>query len=74
MRLACAKALRRCIGAALPSVLVQQYWDWSWVEQMFYDLPAVIGQVLAITGAPKLHFVGHHLVSACALLRKRLER
>lgn len=36
-----------------------QFWDFSWHEIGFYDVPAMIDLVLERTGAPKTFFVGH---------------
>ncbi|KAK8710295.1 hypothetical protein V6N13_145627 [Hibiscus sabdariffa] len=43
-----------------------EYWDWSWVELVTYDLPAVFGFVFNHTGQ-KIHYIGHSLGSLIAL-------
>merc|ERR1712012_969766 len=36
-----------------------EYWDFNWADMGYYDLPASIEKVLAISGAEKLSIVGH---------------
>lgn len=35
------------------------YWAFSWYEMGFYDLPAVINEILSITKKDKVSAVGH---------------
>lgn len=35
------------------------FWKFSWHEMGVYDLPAMINLALKVSGAQKLHFVGH---------------
>ncbi|XP_046394226.1 lipase 1-like isoform X4 [Ischnura elegans] len=35
-----------------------QFWDFSWNEMGYYDLPAEFDYVLSLTGQPKLSYVG----------------
>lgn len=47
---------------SIPRILPQfgkSFWQFSWHEIGFYDLPASIDYVLQTTGKPKLHYVGH---------------
>ena len=37
----------------------KQHWDWTSEELAKYDLPAEIDTVLAVTGKPKLKYVGY---------------
>lgn len=46
-------------GHVSMSVSDVKYWDFSWHEIGFYDLPASIDHVLAVTGQDKLLYVGH---------------
>lgn len=36
-----------------------KFWDFSWHEIGYYDLPAMIDYVLNVTGKNKLSYVGH---------------
>ncbi|XP_061723503.1 lipase 3-like [Cydia pomonella] len=36
-----------------------EYWNYSFDEHGFYDLPAVIDYVMKSTGLPKVNFIGH---------------
>lgn len=38
-----------------------KYWDYSWHEMGKYDIPSKIDYILNITGAPKLHYIGHSM-------------
>ncbi|KAL3288935.1 hypothetical protein HHI36_003379 [Cryptolaemus montrouzieri] len=37
----------------------KEYWDFSWHEIGYYDIPAMIDYVLSITSRSKLFYVGH---------------
>lgn len=37
----------------------REFWDFSWHEIGFYDVPAMIDLALEMTGSPKIFFVGH---------------
>uniref|UniRef100_A0A182N6M1 Lipase 3 n=1 Tax=Anopheles dirus TaxID=7168 RepID=A0A182N6M1_9DIPT len=37
----------------------EAYWDFSWHEMGYYDLPAAIDRVLLVTGARRLHYIGY---------------
>ncbi|XP_058451063.1 lipase 1-like [Malaya genurostris] len=37
----------------------EEYWDFSWHEIGYHDLPAMIDHVLMETTAPKLQYIGH---------------
>ncbi|XP_062540108.1 lipase 3-like [Armigeres subalbatus] len=41
------------------SVHSEEYWDFSWHEIGYYDLPAMIDYALNKTGSDKLQYVGH---------------
>ncbi|XP_052891371.1 gastric triacylglycerol lipase-like [Anopheles moucheti] len=36
-----------------------EYWDFTWHEMGYYDLPAVIDYILQLTGARQLNYIGH---------------
>ncbi|XP_053675061.1 lipase 1-like [Anopheles nili] len=36
-----------------------EYWNYSWHEMGYYDLPAVIDYILQVTTARRLHYIGH---------------
>uniref|UniRef100_A0A182SF07 Lipase n=1 Tax=Anopheles maculatus TaxID=74869 RepID=A0A182SF07_9DIPT len=36
-----------------------EYWDFSWHEMGYYDLPAAIDYILRQTGARQLNYIGH---------------
>uniref|UniRef100_A0A182LZN3 Lipase n=1 Tax=Anopheles culicifacies TaxID=139723 RepID=A0A182LZN3_9DIPT len=36
-----------------------EYWDFTWHEMGYYDLPAVIDYILQLTGARQLDYIGH---------------
>uniref|UniRef100_A0A182W0D0 Lipase 3 n=1 Tax=Anopheles minimus TaxID=112268 RepID=A0A182W0D0_9DIPT len=36
-----------------------EYWDFTWHEMGYYDLPAVIDYILRLTGARQLNYIGH---------------
>uniref|UniRef100_A0A4Y0BQT5 Lipase n=1 Tax=Anopheles funestus TaxID=62324 RepID=A0A4Y0BQT5_ANOFN len=36
-----------------------EYWDFTWHEMGYYDLPAVIDYILRLTGARQLDYIGH---------------
>jgi len=36
-----------------------QYWDFSWHEMGYYDVPAIVDYILLTTGNAKLFYVGH---------------
>lgn len=48
----------------------KEFWDFTWHEIGFYDLPAMIDLVLNQTGSDKLFYVGHSqgTTVACVLL------
>ena len=35
------------------------FWDFSWQEMSFYDLPAAFSYISKTTGAAKIHYLGH---------------
>uniref|UniRef100_A0A182P2W8 Partial AB-hydrolase lipase domain-containing protein n=1 Tax=Anopheles epiroticus TaxID=199890 RepID=A0A182P2W8_9DIPT len=37
----------------------REYWDFSWHEMGYYDLPATIDHILSVTGAGRLHYIGY---------------
>ncbi|KAL9693310.1 hypothetical protein quinque_012595 [Culex quinquefasciatus] len=37
----------------------KEYWDFSWHEMGYYDLPAMIDHMLSVTNAKKLFYIGH---------------
>lgn len=37
----------------------KKFWDFSWHEIGVHDVPTIIDYILAETGKPKLHYVGH---------------
>uniref|UniRef100_A0A182SY57 Lipase n=1 Tax=Anopheles maculatus TaxID=74869 RepID=A0A182SY57_9DIPT len=37
----------------------QAYWDYSWHEMGYHDLPATIDHILHVTGANLLHYIGY---------------
>ncbi|EDS36646.1 lysosomal acid lipase [Culex quinquefasciatus] len=37
----------------------KEYWDFTWHEIGYYDLPAMIDHVLNVTNSEKLFFIGH---------------
>ena len=46
----------------------KQFWDFSWHEMGFFDLPAMIDFILKETKAPKVAYVGHSQGSAMFLV------
>ncbi|XP_053675174.1 uncharacterized protein LOC128725421 [Anopheles nili] len=36
-----------------------EYWDFTWHEMGYYDLPAVIDYILRRSGTQQLHYIGH---------------
>ena len=42
-----------------PDDLNGDYWDFSMDENVFYDLPAQINYVKEVSGAKKVHYIGH---------------
>lgn len=38
-----------------------EFWDFSWDEMGKFDLPAMIDQILLMTSAEKIHYVGHSM-------------
>lgn len=36
-----------------------KYWDFSWHEMGYYDIPATLDYILNVTKSEKLHYVGH---------------
>ena len=45
----------------------ESFWDFSWHEIGYYDLPAMINHILNTTKNDKLHYVGHSQVILCTL-------
>lgn len=41
------------------------FWDFSWHEIGYYDLPAMIDYILKETGFTKLGYIGHSQVGKC---------
>ncbi|XP_050072240.1 lipase 1-like [Anopheles maculipalpis] len=37
----------------------RSYWDYSWHEMGYYDLPATIDHILHVTGVSRLHYIGY---------------
>uniref|UniRef100_A0A182X8C8 Partial AB-hydrolase lipase domain-containing protein n=1 Tax=Anopheles quadriannulatus TaxID=34691 RepID=A0A182X8C8_ANOQN len=37
----------------------REFWDYTWHEIGYYDLPATIDHVLSVTGARRLHYIGY---------------
>nr|CAD7417253.1 unnamed protein product [Timema poppensis] len=37
------------------------YWDFSWHENGFYDLPAMIDHIRSQTGQDKIYYIGHSM-------------
>ncbi|EDS36644.1 lysosomal acid lipase [Culex quinquefasciatus] len=37
----------------------KEYWDFSWHEMGYYDLPAMIDHMLSVTNSKKLFYIGH---------------
>jgi lysosomal acid lipase/cholesteryl ester hydrolase len=35
-----------------------EFWDFSWHEIGYYDIPAMIDYIIKETGAPKIHYIG----------------
>uniref|UniRef100_A0A8D8Z601 Lipase n=1 Tax=Cacopsylla melanoneura TaxID=428564 RepID=A0A8D8Z601_9HEMI len=44
-----------------PENHTKTFWDFSWHEMGVYDLPVVIDYILAMTGQPKLSYIGHSM-------------
>uniref|UniRef100_A0A182R885 Lipase n=1 Tax=Anopheles funestus TaxID=62324 RepID=A0A182R885_ANOFN len=44
-----------------PDARKTKFWDFSWHEIGYFDLPAMIDYTLAYTGRTTLHYVGHSL-------------
>lgn len=44
------------------SVESEEFWDFSWHEIGFYDIPAMINYVLETTKTDKLDYIGHSQV------------
>jgi len=42
----------------------KEFWDFSWDEMGYYDIPACINYVLKETGASKLVYIGHSMGTA----------
>lgn len=36
-----------------------EYWNFSWHEIGFYDLPAMIDHILSATNYTNIHYIGH---------------
>lgn len=46
----------------------KEYWNFSWHEFGYYDLPAVINRMLKTCNSKKIHFVGHSQGSSALLV------
>uniref|UniRef100_T1GYY1 AB hydrolase-1 domain-containing protein n=1 Tax=Megaselia scalaris TaxID=36166 RepID=T1GYY1_MEGSC len=54
-----ARGNRYSKGHNTLSVESEAFWDFSWHEIGYYDLPAMINYVLNTTNNDKLHYIGH---------------
>ncbi|XP_067009485.2 lipase 3 [Anabrus simplex] len=45
-----------------------EFWNFSWHEIGMYDLPAMVDRVLAVTGQPGLHLLGHSMGATVTLV------
>lgn len=37
----------------------EEFWNFSWDQIGYYDLPAMVDHILKTTGRDKLHYIGH---------------
>lgn len=58
-----ARGNRYSRGHHSMSVESEEFWDFSWHEIGFYDIPAMINYVLDTTKKDKLDYIGHSQVS-----------